>query len=234
MDVIDHDPPELLSDLWRRGDLGATMMCGLPLALRQTRPTVVAAPVPSPARYGGRPVYFSDILVPADSPARKLEDTFGGTVGYTLEDSMSGCVSLRVLLERYRTPERPRMYSQVVGNLVHVRGMVEAVGSGRVDVGCADSYVMDLLRKHDPAFAARVRAIGMTEAAPIPPFIATAAIGPEALARLRDAFRAAAREPGLAAARSDALVADFVVPEASAYDVFERIQEISERHSGVW
>ncbi|MSQ54577.1 MAG: phosphate ABC transporter substrate-binding protein [Betaproteobacteria bacterium] len=234
MDVIDHDPPELLADLWRREDLGAAMMCGLPLALRQPRPTVVAAPVPSPARYAGRPVYFSDILVPAGSPARTLEDTFGGTVGFTLEDSMSGCVSLRVLLERYRTPERPHLYSNIVGNLVHVRGIVEAVGSGRVDVGCADSYVMDLLRKHDPAFAARVRAIGMTDAAPIPPFVATATLDPEALERLRAAFRAAGREPGLAAARSDALVADFVVPEASAYDVFHRIHGISERHAGVW
>ncbi len=65
MQVIDHDPPELLSELWTRPNLGATMMCGLPMAMRDPRPTIVAAVVPSLARYGGRPVYFSDILVPA-------------------------------------------------------------------------------------------------------------------------------------------------------------------------
>lgn len=234
MQVTDHDPPALLSDLWARPDLGAAMMCGLPMALRATRPTLVAAPVPSPARYGGRPVYFSDILVPAASRAERLEDTFGGTVGFTLEDSMSGCVALRVLLERHRTPARPRLYANVIGNLVHVRGMVEAVSSGRVDVGSADSYVMDLLRKHDPAFASGVRVIGTTDAAPIPPFVATAALDAASLERLRGAFRDAGRAPALAAARAKVLVADFVTPDASAYDVFHRIHAESERHPGVW
>ena len=234
MEVIDHDPPGLLSELWTRPNLGATMMCGLPMALRTPRPTIVAAPVPSLVRYGGKPVYFSDILVPAGSRAQRLEDTFGGTVGYTLDDSMSGCVGLRVLLERHRTPARPQLYSKVVGNLVHVRGMVEAVASGRVDVGSADSYVMDLLRKHDPAFVAGVRVIGTTDASPIPPFVATATLEPAALERLRAAFREAGREPSLAAARDAVLVADFVVPDPAAYDVFHHIHAKSERHPGIW
>ena len=234
MRVIDHDPPALLSELWAQQDLGATMMCGLPMALRAKWPTLVAAPVPSPGRYGGRAVYFSDILVPATSRAQRLEDTFGGTVGFTLEDSMSGCVALRVMLERHRTPAQPQLYARVVGNLVHVRGMVEAVASGRVDVGSADSYVMDLLRKHDPAFVAGVRVIGTTDAAPIPPFVATAAIEAGALERLRSAFRAAGRAPALEAARAEVLVADFVTPDPVAYEVFHRLHAESERHAGRW
>lgn len=234
MQVIDHDPPALLSDLWRQANLGATLMCGLPMALRDPRPLVVAAPVPSPGRYGGRPVYFSDILVPAGSRAQRLEDTFGGTVGYTLEDSMSGCVALRVRLERYRTAARPRLYSKVVGNLVHVRGMVEAVAGGRVDVGSADSYVIDLLRKHDPAFLSGVRVIGTTDAAPIPPFVATGSLDAASLDRLRQAFREAGRAPALADAREQALVMDFVVPEPGDYDVFHGMHAASQRHAGLW
>lgn len=234
MQIIDHDAPALLSDLWARDDLGATQMCGLPMALRKPLPIVIAAGVPSPARYGGRAVYFSDILVPADSKAEKLEDTFGGTVGYTLTDSMSGCVSLRVLLEKYRTPERPRLYSNVVGELIHVRGMVEAVGSKRVDVGAVDSYLFDLIRKHDPAFAAQVKVIGSTDAAPMPPFVATAALDPDQLERLKDAFRHASAAPELAAARGELLLAGFDTPDPVAYDVFHRIHEVSERHAGVW
>ncbi len=234
MDIIDHDPPELLSGLWARDDLGATQMCGLPMAQRKPLPVVIAAAIPSPARYGGRAVYFSDILVPADSKARKLEDTFGGTVGYTLTDSMSGCVSLRVLLEKHRTPARPQLYAKVVGELIHVRGMIEAVGSKRVDVGCADSYLYDLIRKHDPAFAAQVKAIGMTESAPMPPFVATAALGEDVLARLRGAFRSAGAAPELAAAREELLLAGFDTPPPGTYDVFHRIHEVSERHAGLW
>jgi len=234
MQIVDHDAPALLSDLWARDDLGATMMCGLPMALRKPRPTVIAAVVPSPARYGGRAVYCSEILVPAGSRATRLEDTFGGTVAYTLTDSMSGCVALRVLLEQHRTPQRPRLYANVVGNLVHVRGMIEALGSGRADVGTVDSYLFELIGKHDPAFAAQVKSIGTTEAVPFPPFVATANLGADALERLQDAFRAVGTAPELATARDELLLAGFDTPDPAAYDVFHRIHEISERHPGVW
>jgi len=234
MNIIDHDPPALLSDLWSRDDLGATLMCGLPHALRKPLATVLAAPAPSPAAYGGKPVYFSYLLVPAASTARRIEDTFGGTVGYTLEDSMSGCVALRCLLERHRTPERPVLYSKVVGNLIHVRGIIEAVGSGRVDIGSCDSYVFDLLNKHDPAFTAQVRTIGATDSVPMPPFVATAALDAAVIERLRAAFRSAGGAPELAAAREALLLSGFATPDPADYDVFHRIHALSERHAGVW
>ncbi|MGH6640723.1 MAG: phosphate/phosphite/phosphonate ABC transporter substrate-binding protein, partial [Polaromonas sp.] len=82
-DVIDYDAPAPLSVLWARDDLGLAMMCGLPFAQRAGRPILVAAPLPSPARYGGKPVYFTDIVVHRDASYRTLEDTFGGVVGYT-------------------------------------------------------------------------------------------------------------------------------------------------------
>jgi len=234
MDIVDHDPPALLSDLWARDDLGATIMCGLPHALRKPTPTVLAAPIPSPPAYGGKAVYFSYLLVPAGSPATRLEDTFGGTVGYTLDDSMSGCVALRCLLESYRTPQRPQLFSKVVGNLIHVRGMIEAVGARRVDLGSVDGYVFDLLRKHDPVFAAQVKPIGVTAPVPMPPFVATANLEPATIARLRAAFRAAGAALELANARETLLLSGFDTPDPAAYDVFHRFQELSQRHAGIW
>ena len=102
-EFVDHDPPRLLAELWAREDLGAVMMCGLPFSLRPRRPTILAAPVPRPSRYGGRAVYVSDIAVRADSPARTLADTFGGRAGYTLKDSQSGYFAFRHhLMTRHR------------------------------------------------------------------------------------------------------------------------------------
>jgi len=234
MQIIDHDPPALLSDLWARDDLGATIMCGLPHALRTPTPIVLAAPVPSPAAYGGKAAYFSYVLVAAGSSATRIEDTFGGTVGYTLLDSMSGCVALRCLLERYRQPDKPRLYSKVVGNLIHVRGMVEAVGTGRVDVGSVDSYLFDLLRKHDPVFSAQVKAIGMTDLVPMPPFVATASLDASTVERLRAAFRAAGAAPELAIPREALLLSGFETPDPAAYNVFHSLHAVSERRAGVW
>ena len=126
-DLIDYDAPAPLSVLWARDDLGLAMMCGLPFAQRGAQPTLVAAPIPSPARYGGKPVYFTDIVVRADAPYRDLEDTFGGVIGYTLADSMSGGVALRHHLAPYRRAQGSRLYLKAVGELINARGVITAL-----------------------------------------------------------------------------------------------------------
>jgi len=215
--VIDYDPPAPLNPFWARADLGLAMMCGLPFAQRDPRARLIAAPVPSPARYGGQPVYFTDIVVRADAPFARLEDTFGGTVGYTLADSMSGGVAFRSHLAPYHRERGGRLYARAVGQLIHARGVIEALDRGDVDVGPLDSYYHDLLRQGDPAFAARVRTIATTAPRPIPPLVATAALDDATVAALRAALKAAIAAPELAGLRERLLLADFAVPEASDY-----------------
>ena len=65
-------------------------MYGWPFAEASPRPRLLATPVPSPARFAGKPEYWSDLVVRTDSPFRRIEDTFGGTIGWTTEDSHSG------------------------------------------------------------------------------------------------------------------------------------------------
>ena len=60
--VLDQSQPRPLDELWLRQDLGCVFMCGYPWALREDRPPVLAAPIPSPARYGARPVYFTILI----------------------------------------------------------------------------------------------------------------------------------------------------------------------------
>ena len=221
--VIDHDPPAPLAALWARDDLGLAMMCGLPFIQRGVRPTIVAAPIPSPARYGGRPIYFTDIVVAAESRCQRLEDTFGGTVGYTLADSMSGGVAFRNHLAPYRARRGARLYARALGNLVNARGVIEALAAGTIDVGPLDSYYHDLLRANDPALASKVRVIASTDAMPIPPLVATAALSASQLQALRDALQQAAIADELGALRARLLLSGFAVPDASDYDALGRI-----------
>ncbi len=216
-EVIDHDPPAPLAALWARDDLGLAMMCGLPFARHLPPPLLVAAPVPSPARYGGLPRYCSDIVVRADSGHRRIEDTFGGTVGYTVADSLSGGVALRDFLAPYRAAHGGRLYRGAVGGLVHARGVIDALAAGRIDVGALDSYYHDLLRLHAPALAARVRTVTRTAWRPIPPLVATAALGEAALAALRAALAAVGGAAELAPLRERLLLAGFAVPDPSDY-----------------
>jgi len=232
--VLDYDPPAPLDALWARDDLGCAMMCGLPFSQRQPPPTLLAAPVPSPGRYQGRPIYFTDIAVRADSAHRTLEDTFGGVVGYTLENSMSGCVALRRHLLAHRTAERPRLYSRAVGGLLNARRVIEALDEGRIDVGPLDSYAHDLLRRNDPSFAGKVRVIASTDAAPMPPLVATAPLAEGELERLREALGAAGNAAELAATREVLLLEAFAMPRAADYRVFDEVLSAAQQFPGVW
>ena len=233
-ELIDYDAPAPLAELWASGDLGGVMMCGLPFSQRRPRPTLIAVPVPAPARYEGRPVYFTDIVVRADSRARTLEDTFGSVVGYTLEDSMSGCIALRRHLLAYRSPSRPQLYRAAVGGLINARRVIEALSDGRIDVGPLDSYFHDLLKVGVPAFAARVRVVATTPAAPIPPMVATAPLGPGELDRLRAAFLDVGSALDLATQRSSLVLRGFAVPPSTDYDIFDGILAAAAEYPGIW
>ena len=218
-EVIDYDAPAPLSMLWARDDLGLAMMCGLPFAQRSLRPTLIAAPVPSPVRYAGKPVYFTDIVVRADSPHQTLEDTFGGVIGYTLADSMSGGVALRCYLEGFRRPERPQLYQKTIGGFVNARNVIEALVAGVIDAGPLDSYYHDLLKRNDPDFAAQVRLVASTAAMPIPPLVATAVLSDIEISRLRGALLTVGTTPELLPILERLQLSGFALAEPDSYDV---------------
>lgn len=220
VEFVEHAPPKLLSELWARDDLGVVQMCGLPASLRRPAPTILAAPVPSLPRYRGQAVYMSDIAVKADSKFRRLEDTFGGVAGYTLKDSQSGYFAFRtLLLTRYPQAK----YRRIVGGLLNPRGVVNALLKGDIDVGPLDGYVFDLIRAGDPAFAAQVRVVAVTDPTPMPPLVATAPLDEAEVNRLRAAFLHAHEEPSLPL--KTILVERFVVPDISVYDETRRRAE---------
>jgi ABC-type phosphate/phosphonate transport system substrate-binding protein len=216
-DVVDYDAPAPLNALWARDDLGLVLMCGLPFAQRSPAAQLVAAPIPSPARYGGRPVYRSDLVVRREAPYRSLEDTFGGVAGITLADSMSGGVAFNLHLQPFRSAARPRLYARTVGDLVNARGVIDALVRGTIDVGPLDSYYHDLLRHHDPAYAAQVRTVASTRWTPIPPLVATAPLAAGELDRLRHSLQRAVAAPDLAAERASLLLAGFATPDPTDY-----------------
>jgi ABC-type phosphate/phosphonate transport system substrate-binding protein len=223
--IVDFDAPAPLAQLWARDDLGAAMMCGLPFARHAPPPTLIAAPLPSAPRYGGKPVYCTDIVVAAGSPHRTLEDTFGGIVGYTVADSMSGAVALRDFLLPLRVARGARLYRGAVGDLLNARGVIDALVAGRIDVGPLDSYSHDLLVRYDPGLAAQVRVVASTALRPIPPLVATAPIADDALARLRDALVGTRDAGELAVTLARLQLAGFAIPDPADYDVLAAIAD---------
>ena len=224
-DVIAHDAPAPLQELWSRADLGLVMMCGLPFTRRTPRPQLIAAPIPSPARYQGLSRYCTDLVVRADAPFRRLEDTFGGVAAYTTAGSMSGAVAFNAHLQAFRSNARSRLYARTVGNLVNARGVIDALARGEADVGPLDSYFHDLLRQDDPAYAAQVRTVASTRWTPIPPLVSTATLPMSQVNRLRASLRHAIEHPALAFERASLLLVGFAFPDPSEYDVLARIAD---------
>ena len=190
-----HPAPRPLEELWRRDDLGLAFMCGWPFAKLYPDMTPVAAPIPADVRFGGGPHYATDLVVRADGPFHRLEDTFGARLGWTVEHSQSGFNALRHHLLGYRTPEMPLLYAGTVGPLVTARASVQAVLDGRVDVGPLDAYWHDLLKLHEPETTAQLRVVATTALAPIPLLVASPDAPSGEVRRLRESLVGLAGEP---------------------------------------
>ena len=204
-----YPAPQPLEVLWRRDDLGAVFMCGYPIALRLADVVPLAAPIPAAEWAGGRAVYRSDLIVRTGSSFKTLEDSFTGRVGWTVEHSHSGFNALRHHLLRHRTPVRPVLYREVVGNLVTARRILDAVVAGEIDIGPLDAYWHLLLRRHKPELTAAIRVLESTDVAPAPAFVASPSLPKESVAGLRTAFAAAHRRAWFASLAEPLCLAGF-------------------------
>ena len=197
-DYVPYPAPKPLEVLWERDDLGCVFMCGYPIAFQISEVVPIAAPLPSAPWAQGKPLYRSDLIVRADSPFQRIEDTFGHRIGWTVEHSHSGFNALRHHLLAYRTPDKTTLYGEVRGNLVTARGILGKVLAGEIDVGPLDAYWHDLIRAHKPELTKDIRVIGSTDVAPLPSFVAVPGLPAETLVRLKTAFAAAHHQPWFA------------------------------------
>lgn len=225
LDVIAHPPPLPLGDLWRRDDLGCVFMCGYPWATwsdGRDRPQLLAAPLPSPERYAGRAVYCTDIVVRQDSHHVDVESLRGTRFAWTITDSQSGSQAPRHYFADRALAAGGRWFGDVVGPLVTPRAVVEAIVEGRVDAGPLDSYWHDLLRRHEPQTAGRLRALASTPMMPMPPLVCAAGMPAASQSRLIAALVGVANDDTLQEVRDALLIRGFTPVSGDRYAVLER------------
>ncbi|SHL39367.1 ABC-type phosphate/phosphonate transport system, substrate-binding protein [Bradyrhizobium lablabi] len=187
--AIDHAFPAPLAELWSRPDLGCAFMCGFPYKLAKYPPRPVVAPIPLGGPVPGRAVYATRLVVKADSQFWSLQDTFGGRLGYTAEDSHSGYNALRHhLLPYWQQNGGKLLYRESIGPLTTPRRVIEAILAGSIDIGPLDSYALDLMQRHDPDLAAQIRVVATTDSAPIPFLVASRECPEEVVESLRTAL----------------------------------------------
>jgi ABC-type phosphate/phosphonate transport system substrate-binding protein len=220
LSYVSYPAPQPLELLWRRTDLGAVFMCGYPVALELAPVVPIAAPIPLAEWAGGRAVYRTNLIVRADAPYGRLEDSFGARAGYTVAHSQSGFNAFRHHLLRYRRPERPALYASMTGNLIAARGILDAVANGQIDIGPLDAYWHLLLEHAAPEATRGVRVLATTELTPIPTFVASAGADAAMVAALRAAFLAAATRPWFESVRELLQLAGFAHVSAAEYAIY--------------
>jgi ABC-type phosphate/phosphonate transport system substrate-binding protein len=220
VEVIEHAPPAAIDDLWRRTDMAAVFMCGLPYSRADPQPTLIAAPVPAAAEFAGLPKYWSELVVRSDGPFYDLESTFGGAISLTAPNSQSGyAAALQYLMafDAARTAKagaRSPLYREIAAPAVTPLGAVTAVVSGAADVAPIDAYAYRLLQKYRGDLTSKLRIVARTARTPIPPLVASI----EGVTGLRAAFTAAHRDPALKVLLAGLELSHFVTPDPRDYD----------------
>ena len=225
VEIVAHAPPAPLDALWSDPRLCGAFMCGWPFVRADPAMQAIAAPVPSPARYGHLPRYCSEFLVREASGWTRLEDTFGQRFGWTAANSQSGFNAPRAHLATFTTSARPKLFAEVRGPLGAPMQAIDALLASDVDVVALDSYYLDLCRRHVPEKLAALRCVATTAWAPIPLLVAAPQVPPDAVARLRNQLVSLHRDAAFAPLLADVLVERFVDVDVPAYGVLQAMSE---------
>jgi phosphonate transport system substrate-binding protein len=173
-------------DQFERAEADLGVICGLPYVwLADLHPPAVeplAAPVLIGDRYGGRPVYYSDVIVRRESPITCLEELRGCSWAYNEPASHSGhTVTLYSLV---RMGARPGFFGRVVEAGFHQRA-IRLVHTGAVDAAAIDSQVLAIELRDHPQLADHLRVIGSFGPSTIQPVVAASRLP----GRLKDPVR---------------------------------------------
>lgn len=225
VDVIDYPPPRPLPALWDRADLACAFMCGFPLSHRDPAPVVLAAPVPSPAAYGGKPEYWTCVIARGDSGIRSAHDVVGKRMAFTTPDSQSGYQALRALYAPIARQAGAPLFASTVGPLVTPRRVVDAVLAGDADAGPVDGYAWDLMMHHEGARLAPLRVVARTVPTPIPPLVGAPGLDRRVARALTTALLAVEACAELAPVREALLLRGFAPATARTYDVLRDAAE---------
>lgn len=217
VEFIPHGFPTPIDELWREPGLFGAFMCGWPFTRADRAMQAIAAPVPSPPRYGGESRYRSEFVARASSGYARLEDTFGARIGWMARDSQSGFNAPRYVLSRLANGAA--LYRESKGPFATPIRTLEALAAGDVDVVALDGFFLDLLRRHAPEKLDGIVTIAETPWTPMPLLVAAPEVEEGKVRALRGHLLSLGKRSDYAPLLEPVLLKGFVDPDLEAYDV---------------
>jgi phosphonate transport system substrate-binding protein len=206
-------------DRFASGEGDVAFICGLPyveLASGSEPPfELLAAPVLAGPRYEGRPIYFSDVIVHAESGIHSFEELRGRRWAFNEPHSHSGYSVTRAHLARIGEPRA--FFGIVVEAGFHQRS-IELVRGRLVDGSAIDSQVLEIAMREDPSLAEDLRIVETLGPSTIQPVVASAALAGSLRRDLRGVLLDLGHTPQEREALGCGLVAGFERVEDADYD----------------
>jgi phosphonate transport system substrate-binding protein len=173
------------------GEIDVAFLCGLPYVRQAQHLDPLAAPVVAGDRYGGRPVYFSDVIVRRESRFQAFADLRGASWSFNDPDSHSGY--LATLARLLELGETDAFFGRVIDAGWH-QISIQLVASGRVDASAVDSHVLAVELRDRPDLANRLRVVDSFGPSPIQPVVARRSLDAALRQELRDMLAGLARD----------------------------------------
>jgi phosphonate transport system substrate-binding protein len=199
-------------------------LCGLAyVELRRRGEPIepLAAPLLRGGRYGGRPVYFSDVIVRRDSPFRSFADLRGCSWSYNEPYSHSGPgITCHRLVELGETQD---YFGRVIQAGWHQQS-IRLVRAGAVDASAVDSHVLALARRDHPELDADLRVIDSLGPSTVQPVVVVSWLEEGLKAELRSILLELTADPAALTVLADRLVERFVSITDEDYDDLRRMR----------
>ena len=185
----------------------------------------IAAPVLAGDRYGGRPIYFSDVIVRKDSPFQSFLDLRGHSWAFNEPLSHSGYGITRYhLLE---LGETNGFFSEVIEAGFHETSM-RLVAAGEVDASAIDSQVLAVALRDDPVLARSLRVIDALGPSTIQPVAVSTRVPAGQRREIQEVLTSMHEDPAMRERLATGMVERFVAVDAASYDDVRMMLEACE------
>lgn len=226
VDFVDRQNYAEINALVQSGKVDAAFVCGGPYV--DGHEAFGMELLAAPQAYNGT-VYFSYIIVAADSPIKKLQDLRGKSFAFTDPLSNSGKLAPTYMLAKMgQTPKR--FFSKVIYTGTHDKS-IRSVAEKLVDGAAVDSLIWEYANRKDPEFTAKTKIIEKSPPYGIPPVVVRPGMDPRLKERLRDIFLNAHQDAKGREILNNMMIEKFVRIDDRAYDSIREMKSFMEKQA---
>ena len=210
------------------GAVHMAFVCGYPYVLNKdtskSSVKLMAAPVMEDESYGGKPVYYSYIIVNKDSKAASFADLKGQRFVFNETISNSGYNMPRAKLIEMN--ETKGFFSAVERSGSHEES-IRMVAEGKADASAIDSLVFDYARFTKQPYIEKVKIIDKLGPAAIPPVVYSSKLSPELVKKIQNALLGMDQDAAGQAILKRAYLKNFVQVSDEKYNDVRKMHDMA-------